>query len=225
MIALATAINYLDRQSLPIILSELRKVIPVSDGQYGLINSVFLLAYGTMYAIGGRILDIMGTRKGYAIMIAWWSLASGLHGLITSVVGLGIARFLLGLGEGGGFPGSAKVVSEWFPVKERSFAFGIFFTGASLGAVIAPPMFAAIIGSFNWRWAFLLTGLLGLMWALIWWKWYAPPAGNRFITSREKEYVSISLLLEQSTTTNIPWFSLFRYRKIWGLLTIKFLTD
>lgn len=226
MIALATAINYLDRQSLPIILSELRKAIPVSDAQYGLINSVFLLAYGTMYAIGGRLLDIMGTRKGYAIMIAWWSLASGLHGLITSVVGLGIARFLLGLGEGGGFPGSAKVVSEWFPVKERSFAFGIFNTGASIGAVIAPPLFAAIIGFFNWRWAFLFTGMLGLIWALIWWKWYAPPANNRFITGTEKDYVSTSLQQEQSTvTTNIPWLSLFRYRKIWGLLTIKFLTD
>lgn len=224
MIALATAINYLDRQSLPIIISELRKAIPVSDGQYGLINSVFLLAYGTMYAIGGKILDSMGARKGYAIMIAWWSLASGLHGLITSVVGLGVARFLLGLGEGGGFPGSAKVVSEWFPVKERSFAFGIFNTGASVGAVIAPPLFAAIITFFNWRWAFLFTGLLGLIWALLWWRWYAPPGGNRFITAKEKEYVTTGLQHEQSATS-IPWFSLFRYRKIWGLLTIKFLTD
>jgi ACS family hexuronate transporter-like MFS transporter len=209
MIALATAINYLDRQSLPIIISELRKAIPVSDGQYGLINSVFLLAYGTMYAIGGRILDIMGSRKGYAIMIAWWSLASGLHGLITSVVGLGIARFLLGLGEGGGFPGSSKVVSEWFPVKERSLAFGIFNTGASVGAVVAPPLFAAIINMLNWRWAFLLTCILGLLWAIIWWRWYAPPADNQPATTR----------------ASIPWFSLFRYKKMWGLLTIKFLTD
>jgi ACS family hexuronate transporter-like MFS transporter len=222
MIALATAINYLDRQSLPIILSELRKAIPVSDGQYGLINSVFLFSYGTMYAIGGRILDVMGSRKGYAIMIAWWSLASGLHGLIGSVLGLGIARFLLGLGEGGGFPGSAKVVSEWFPVKERSFAFGIFNTGASLGAVIAPPLFAAIITFFNWRWAFLLTGVLGLMWAQAWWKWYATPNTNKFITEPEKEYVT----REQSTgPTTISWMSLFRIRAVWGLMTVKFLTD
>lgn len=226
MIALATAINYLDRQSLPIIISELRKTIPVSDGQYGLINSVFLLSYGVMYAVGGRLLDIMGSRKGYFIMIAWWSLASGLHGLITSVVGLGIARFFLGLGEGGGFPGSAKVVSEWFPVKERSFAFGIFNTGASLGAVIAPPLFALIITNLNWRWAFLTTALLGLIWALCWWKWYAPPPGNRFVTDEERMHVRVSMMEERSgTQTQIPWLSLFRYRKIWGLLTIKFLTD
>lgn len=222
MIALATAINYLDRQSLPIIISELRKAIPVSDGEYGLINSVFLLAYGTMYAVGGRILDVMGSRKGYALMIAWWSLASGLHGLITSVLGLGIARFLLGLGEGGGFPGSAKVVSEWFPVKERSFAFGIFNTGASLGAVIAPPLFAAIITYLNWRWAFLLTGLAGLIWAVTWWKWYATPATNKFITKEEQDYVGTEQSTERSA---VSWWSLFRIRKVWGLLTIKFLTD
>jgi ACS family hexuronate transporter-like MFS transporter len=107
-------------------------------------------------------------------------------------------------------------------VKERSFAFGIFNTGASLGAVIAPPLFAAIITNLNWRWAFLLTGLLGLIWAVIWWKWYATPNTNKFITKEEKEFVSAEQTGERAT---IPWLSLFRYRKVWGLLTIKFLTD
>lgn len=229
LIALATAINYLDRQNLPVAISEIKKTIPVSDGQYGMINSFFLLAYGTMYAVGGRVLDILGTRAGYAIMIVWWSLANVLHGLVSSVMGLGIARFLLGIGEGGGFPGSAKAVSEWFPVKERSFAFGIFNTGSSIGAVIAPPLIAFIIAVLNWRWAFFISGALGLVWVVVWLKIYSVPAKNKFITAEEKNYIETSLAHDPATGNSgklqIPWMSLFRYRKVWGLLIIKFLTD
>src|SRR5688572_7098201 len=168
LLAFATALNYLDRQNLPVVISELKKFIPIDAEQYGIINSVFLFAYGTMYAVGGRLLDILGTRKGLALMVAWWSLANMLHGLVSSVLGLGIARFLLGLGEGGGFPGSAKVVSEWFPPKERSLAFGIFNTGSSVGALIAPPLIAFIIVTLSWRWAFFICVALGVIWLIFW---------------------------------------------------------
>lgn len=230
MIALATAINYLDRQNLPVAISEIKKTIQIDDGQYGMIMSLFLLAYGTMYAIGGRILDILGSKKGYTLMIVWWSLANALHGLVSTVTGLGIARFLLGVGEGGAFPGAAKVVSEWFPAKERSFAFGIFNTGSSLGAVIAPPLIAYIIAVLNWRWAFILSGAIGLVWAIFWMFFYSVPAKNRFATSEEKEYITSSLKQENDTKSNskdfpIPWLSLFKYRKVWGLILVKFLPD
>lgn len=255
LIALATAINYLDRQNLPVAVSEIRKSIPLSDGQYGIINSLFLFAYGTMYAVGGRLLDVMGTRIGYAVMIIWWSLANVLHGLVSSVMGLGVARFLLGIGEGGGFPGSAKAVSEWFPARERSFAFGIFNTGSSLGAVIAPPLIAFIVTAFSWRWAFIITGLFGLIWVIAWLKLYAAPSKSRFITTGEKEYLETAMAEDREApakesrapgaedqtpevannavikgssaeqASGIPWLSLFRYRKVWGLMTIKFLTD
>lgn len=229
LIALATAINYLDRQNLPVVISEIKKSIPIDDVQYGIINSLFLFAYGTMYAIGGRILDVFGSRTGYALMIIWWSLANMLHGMVSTFMGLGIARFLLGIGEGGGFPGSAKVVSEWFPAEERSFAFGIFNTGSSLGAVVAPPMIAFIVSALNWRWSFFITGLFGLIWVAVWLMVYSVPGKNKFITTEEKSLIE-SPLREESTAgssakTNIPWISLFKYRKIWGLLTIKFLTD
>ncbi len=102
-----------------------------------------------MYAVGGRILDRFGARWGYALMIVWWSAANALHGLAGSVTQLGVVRFALGLGEGGGFPGSAKAVAEWFPVEDRSFAFGLFNTGSSVGAVIAPPLIAAIATSLG----------------------------------------------------------------------------
>ncbi|MGN6342857.1 MAG: MFS transporter [Ginsengibacter sp.] len=229
LIALATAINYLDRQNLPVAISEIRKSIPVSDIQYGIINSLFLLAYGTMYAVGGRITDILGTRISYAIMISWWSLANLVHGLISSVTGLGIARFLLGMGEGGAFPASAKAISEWFPVKERSFAFGIFNTGSSLGAVIAPPLIAFIITVFSWRWAFFLTGALGLIWAVVWHKLYSTPAKNKYITDDEMKYISESAKkensLDESINHKISIMDLLKIRKIWGLLSIKFFTD
>lgn len=229
LIALATAISYLDRQNLPVAVSEIRKTIQISDGEYGVINSLFLLAYGTMYAIGGRLLDILGTRVGYAVMIVWWSLANVLHGLVSSVMGLGIARFLLGIGEGGGFPGSAKAVSEWFPARERSFAFGIFNTGSSLGAVIAPPLIAFIVTTFSWRWSFVVTGLFGLIWVVAWLRMYAAPRESKFITSQEKEYLAVSMREDDKRAdvqeTPVPWISLFRYRQVWGLMTVKFLTD
>src|SRR5690606_7988230 len=189
MIALATAINYLDRQNLPVAISEIKKSIPIDDAEYGMIMSLFLLAYGTMYAVGGRILDVLGSKRGYTLMIIWWSLANMLHGFVSSVMGLGIARFLLGVGEGGAFPGSAKVVSEWFPSRERSMAFGIFNTGSSLGAVAAPPLIAFIIATLNWQWAFILSGLMGFVWVIFWLIFYSVPAKNKFITSEEKEYI------------------------------------
>lgn len=226
LVALATAINYLDRQTFPVAISEIKKTIPISDSQYGMINSLFLFAYGTMYAVGGRLLDILGSRLGYAIMIVWWSLANVFHGLVSSVMGLGVARFLLGIGEGGGFPGSAKVVSEWFPAGERSFAFGIFNTGSSLGAVVAPPLVALIIATLNWRWAFIISGSLGIIWVLIWLRIYSVPAKNKLITTEEKEYIATSLKKDDpGENVKLPWLSLFKYRKIWGLLIIKFLTD
>lgn len=226
LIALATAINYLDRQTLPVAIGELRKSFPVSDSEYGMINSLFLFAYGTMYAVGGRLLDVLGTRMGYAIMIVWWSIANMAHGFVSGVLGLGVVRFLLGLGEGGGFPGSAKAVSEWFPAKERAFAFGIFNTGSSLGAVIAPPLLALIITAFDWRWAFILTGLLGLIWVIAWLRIYEQPAKNRFITEAEKAEVIQALAMDsRDEGISLPWFSLFSYRKVWGLLVVKFLTD
>lgn len=227
LIALATAINYADRQNFPVVITEMEKTISIDDTQYGMMMSLFLLAYGTMYAVGGRIMDVMGSRIGYAIMIIWWSLANIMHGLVSSIMGLGIARFLLGIGEGGGFPGSAKVISEWFPAKERSLAFGIFNTGSSVGAVIAPPLIALIISMLSWRWTFFIFGAIGIVWALIWLIIYSIPTKSKFVTSEEKAYVesSIDTTPDNSEGTDISWLSLFRYRKVWGVIIVKFLPD
>jgi len=229
LIALATAINYLDRQNLPVALSEIRKSFEISDVDYGLINSLFLFAYGTMYAVGGRIIDVLGSRIGYFILIVWWSVANMFHGLVSNVMGLGIARFLLGIGEGGAFPGSAKVVSEWFPKKERALAFGIFNTGSSVGAVVAPPVIALIIATWNWHWTFFIFGAVGLIWAVVWLIVYTVPARSKFVTDEERAWIAANQaeeqLEDQHAAQRIPWISLFKYRKLWGLLAIKFLPD
>lgn len=234
LIALATANNYLDRQALPVGVNEMRDAFTITDGQFGMINSLFLLAYGTMYALGGRLLDVLGTKLGYALITVWWGLASMAHGLVNSVMGLGFARFLLGMGEGGGFPASAKVVSEWFPDHERSFAFGIFNTGSSVGAIVAPPLIAVIIATFDWRWAFFVVGSLGFIWLIPWLSFYSLPSKNKFITPEEKEYITTSLKEEKasqegtdatSNKVNLPWGRLLKYREMWGLMIMKFLTD
>ena len=229
LLALATALNYLDRQSFPVVVGEVRKEIPISNEQYGQLTSLFLLAYAIMYAGGGRIMDWLGTRYGYAVMIIWWSAANCLTGLATSVPGIGTCRFLLGMGEGGGFPGSGKAVAEWFPPKERALAFGIFNTGSSLGAVVAPPLIALIVSTLGWRPVFFITGGVGFIWAWIWLKLYRPPATNRFITEEEREYIANSGVIKVAVKTvqppPIPWVKLFTYRQVLILMVAKFLTD
>jgi MFS transporter, ACS family, hexuronate transporter len=214
MLAAATALNYLDRQSLPVLIGEVQKTIPLSDQDFGRLNSLFLIAYALVYAVGGRIMDWLGTRVGYALMIIFWSVANFCQGLVSGVVGLGIFRFLLGIGEGGGFPGSAKAVSEWFSARERSFAFGIFNTGSSVGAVIAAPLAALLAISFGWRWMFFVTGALGIIWALLWLKYYRTPST-----------ASAGASDVEAGVARVRWIELLRYRQVWGLIAAKFLTD
>jgi len=228
LLALATALNYLDRQSFPVVIGEIKREIPLSNEQYGQLTSLFLLAYAIMYAGGGRLMDRLGTRIGYTVMIVWWSAANCLMGTVSSVFGLGLFRFLLGMGEGGGFPGSAKAVSEWFLPRERAMAFGIFNTGSALGAVIAPPLIALIVSTLGWRWVFYLTGSVGFLWAMIWMKVYQPPAKNPFVSVEEREMIESAQAAErtiQSGEPLPPWTGFFRINEVRGLMLAKFLSD
>lgn len=229
-LASATTLNYLDRQNFPVAVTEIQRHIAITDKQYSQLQMLFLLAYALMYAGGGKLADRLGTRLGYSVIIVWWSVANILHGLVSTLLGLGIARFLLGLGEGGGFPCSAKAVSEWFSPEERALAFGIFNTGSSVGAVIAPPLIALLILRLNWRWVFFVTGALGFVWALAWWIFYRWLERRQSIGDSDPER-SMPLLVSGAAPVRrppqvwIPWVDLLRYRQIWGLLSAKFLTD
>jgi ACS family hexuronate transporter-like MFS transporter len=129
------------------------------------------------------------------------------------------------MGEGGGFPGSGKAVAEWFPPRERSLAFGIFNTGSALGAVVAPPLIAWIVGHLGWRWVFFITGGIGFVWAAIWLKLYRPPQENRWITPAERDLIAAALPPPRAAEPPVRWLSLFGHREVLGLMAAKFLTD
>ncbi len=219
-----TAINYLDRQTLPVVIGEIQRDIPVSNVAFARLQAMFLLAYAIMYAGGGRFVDLVGTRLGYTVIASAWSLACAAHALAASVTGLGAARFFLGLGEGGGFPASTKAVAEWFPPRERSMAIGLFNTGSAIGAVVAPPIVAAIALAFGWRAVFVFTGAVGVLWAVVWFALYAPVPTSRFVGAAERSYLTDANRPLEATTT-VPWLRLLRIKAVWTLIAVKFLTD
>ena len=165
---LATVINYLDRQTLSVMAPVLLAQFHISAGTYSQIIFAFMLAYTLMNGVSGRLLDWMGSKTGYALTIALWSCAEMLHALTGGARSLGAFRFLLGLGEAGNYPAGVKVVAEWFPPEERSLASGIFNSGASIGAILAPPLLAWLVLSAGWRMAFLLIGASGFLWLGAW---------------------------------------------------------
>ncbi len=172
---LATVVNYLDRQTLSVIAPELKRQFQMTDETYGLILSAFMLAYTVMNGISGAWIDRVGTRVGYGVCMAWWSTAGMLHALATGPVSLGIYRFLLGAGEAGNWPAAVKVVSEWFPPKERALASGIFNSGAAIGALAAPPLVAWLVITRGWPTAFVVVGASGYIWLAVWWFVYRTP--------------------------------------------------
>src|ERR1700730_7865133 len=149
IIGAAIAISYLDRQTLPVAIAAIQREIPVSNTQFSQLQAAFLLAYAAMYAGGGKLIDVLGTRTGFLAIMIWWSLACASHGFAVGFGMLAASRFLLGMGAGGGFPAATKAVAEWFPVSERSTAMGIINAGTAVGAVIAAPAIAMIISALN----------------------------------------------------------------------------
>jgi ACS family hexuronate transporter-like MFS transporter len=180
MIALAffaTVINYLDRQAFSVAAPVLREQFQLSNVAYSRIVFAFLLAYTLMNGVSGIVIDRIGTRAGYALCMAWWSAAAILHAFCRGAWSFGVARFLLGMGEAGNWPAAVKVVAEWFSARERALASGIFNSGSSVGAILAPPLIAWVILLFGWQAAFLVVGFSGLLWLPVWWLVYSTPAG------------------------------------------------
>ncbi|MEJ7605480.1 MAG: MFS transporter [Bryobacteraceae bacterium] len=175
LVFLATVINYLDRQALSVLAPVLTAEFGMSNTQYSHVVFAFMLAYTLSNAFSGAMLDRVGTKLGYAICIAWWSAAGMLHALARGPVSLGVFRFLLGMGEAGNWPAGVRVVAEWFPVKERALASGIFNSGSSIGAVIAAPLVAWMAIRLGWQASFLVVGLSGFVWLLVWALVYRTP--------------------------------------------------
>ena len=234
LISMAIAISYLDRQTLPVAVKAVQSDIPISNERMALLNTAFLASYGLMYLGGGWLLDRLGTRLGYLLVMAFWSLACASHGLATGVVMLAASRLMLGLGEGGGFPAATRAVTEWFPVKERATAMGIINAGTAVGNVVAGPLITLVVlpyvGWFHiapWRWVFFLTGGLGLSWTLWWIADYFPPERHPGLSDAER--LKIPTLPDpkdrQLSGGMIPLGRLLEFRETWGIVGAKFLTD
>jgi len=218
LISIAIAISYLDRQTLPVAVHAISKDIPLTNSQFSALQSAFLFAYALMYAGGGKLVDLLGTRRGFTVIMLFWSFACASHALATSFALLAVSRFLLGMGEGGGFPAATRAVAESFSASERATAMGIINAGTSVGAVIAPPLIAAILIFANWRWIFVVTATFGLLWTIAW-----------IFFRRSKEAAAepdqVADAQPLSNTTRFSWRRLFTVRETWGLITAKFLSD
>ncbi len=208
LLCLATMLNYMDRLALGVVSVDIRREFRLDESDYGLIVAVFMLAYAIMYAGSGYIVDRLGTRKGFAVFVIAWSAAQMLHGLAVGKWSLAACRFALGLAEPGNWPAAAKAVKEWFPSERRSLGIGIFNSGSSLGSALAQPLVAGLAIWAGWRYAFVVTGALGLVWVAAWlWTYRTGP------------------LAKPVALCKPDWRRVIRSRGCWTLILARFLTD
>ncbi len=218
----ATTINYVDRAVLGILAPSLQKSIGWNEAQYGYIVMSFMAAYAIGTLLVGRLIDLIGTRLGYALSIIVWSLSAMGHSLVRSVSGFMCARFALGLGESGGFPAGIKTVAEWFPQKERALATGIFNSGTNLGATIAPLVVPWIALKLGWQAAFLFTGLFSAAWLVLWLSTYRKPQEHPMLSPSELSYINAE---PREPATKLPWARLLGYRQTWAIVIGKAMSD
>ena len=243
----ATTVNYLDRQVLSLLKPVLEDEFGWSNSDYANIASVFQFSYAISMLFAGRVIDKLGTKKGYAWAIIIWSLAAMMHAyaipigqmfstalgfigitiLPISVIGFMVSRALLGFGESGNFPAAIKATAEYFPKKERSFATGIFNSGTTVGAILAPLTVPWITSKYGWEFTFLVIGAIGFLWLFAWAMYYKKPEKQKRLSKEELEYITVDQLEEGNSAPDdkVKWFRLLAYRQTWTFAVGKFLTD
>ena len=225
MLFVATSINYMDRQVIAILKPTLEHSIGMTEVSYGYIVDAFQIAYAIGLLAAGRLIDKLGTRIGYMLVMAVWSLSAMGHALASTVLEFGFARFFLGLGESGNFPAAIKTVAEWFPQNERSLATGIFNSGANVGAILAPAIVPWVTLRYGWHAAFLTTGLFSVLWILWWFRYYRTPTNHSTLTARELRHIYQEAVVDMGPSPFVPWRRLLGYRQTWAFSIAKFLTD
>jgi MFS transporter, ACS family, aldohexuronate transporter len=215
LVTVAIAISYFDRQTLPVAIAAIQHNIPISDEQFSYLQSAFLLSYAALYIGGGRLLDLLGTRRGFTLIMLWWSMACALHGFASGFGLLLCARFLLGMGEGGGFPAAIRVVAEWIAPKDRSTAVGIINAGTAVGSVLAPPLIGLVLLHKGWRMVFFLSGAVGIAWVL---GWIVSYRSSSAVDSAET--LDTRALVRRSSV-----WKLLSFRTVQTLVFAKFMSD
>ena len=218
----ATTINYIDRSVLGILAPSLGTEFGWSESDYATIVSSFSLAYGIGLLTMGRVMDWIGTRRGFSLSLVVWSLAAMGHALARTVGGFSLARGLLGLGESGNFPGAVKTVAEWFPKKERALAIGIFNAGTNVGALTAPLIVVFLTTRFGWQSAFIATGGLGFIWLILWLVIYRPATEHPRLSAAELAYIQSD---PPEPIGRVGWAALLTHRQTWAFIVGKAMTD
>jgi ACS family hexuronate transporter-like MFS transporter len=223
LLFLSTVINYIDRQALSVLLPVLRSELALTSADYGTITTGFLLAYTVGQLLAGVCIDKVGTRIGFAVSIVGWSIAAMLHAFARGPWTLGLFRALLGLGEAGNWPAGGKAVAQWFPPQRRAFSMAIFDGGSAVGAILAPPLVAALALNYGWRAAFIVTGVLGFVWLIAWLAVYQTPDQHRWLSAADRAQA----IAESGGTTRkaAAFGDAFRRiigsRKLWGLIATR----
>jgi len=223
LIFFATTINYIDRQVIGILKPFISDELGWGEADYGYIVTAFQIAYAIGLVTTGRFLDKYGTRLGYLWAMVVWSIAGMAHAAARSVGGFVVARFALGIGQSANFPAAVKSVAEWFPKKERAFAAGLFNSGSTMGAILAPVIVSAITLAMGWQWAFIITGALGFVWLLFWLAWYQAPEKHPKVSKAEMEHILQDE--EGESTKDIRWLELFKYKQTFAICFTRFISD
>jgi ACS family hexuronate transporter-like MFS transporter len=222
LLAFITTINYIDRSVFGVVAPVIRDTFSIGAADYGLITSGFLLAYAVGQLVTGPTIDHLGTKRAFGWAVVLWSAATMLHALGRGLWSFFTCRVMLGLSEAANFPAATKAVAEWFPARERSTAVGIFMLGAGLGAIVTPPLTVWIISTLGWRWAFIIPGLLGLLWIIVWQRTYHAPEVHPGLGDAERQLI---LSGRSPQVSQEGWVSLLRHREFWALIVARFVSD
>ncbi|HEX3851768.1 MAG TPA: MFS transporter [Polyangiaceae bacterium] len=218
----AATVNYVDRQVIGVLKPLLQHDLGYTEVDYGNIVTAFQAAYAIGMLTMGRLMDRLGTRRGFSIAVCLWSLAAAAHALASTVTGFSIARFALGFGEAGMFPASLKTIAEWFPKQERALATGIFNSGTNIGAIVCPLVVPWLASRWGWQAAFVVTGSIGGLWVLLWLVLYVPLAQNQRVSAAERAYIVQG---NAPQGASVRWRALLPHRQTWAYAIAKFLTD
>lgn len=218
----AATVNYMDRQVIGLLKPTLQQQFNWTEVDYSNIVLAFQFAYGFSLLIIGKLIDWLGTRRGFSLAVFVWSLAAMAHATASSIFQFAAARFCLGIGESGSFPASVKAVAEWFPKRERALATGLFNSGSNVGALVTPMIVPWLTYRFGWRMAFIVTGALGLIWILTWLAFYHKPEESAHVSPAELDYIQSD---PAGVETLIPLRSLIQFQQTWAVALGKFFTD
>src|SRR5262245_51277071 len=223
LVFLATFINFLDRLTVSVLAPVITSDLGLTNLQFATISTWFLAAYTASQGLSGRLYDIVGTRRGFAGSVVIWSIAAMAHAFARGLTSLSSCRFALGLGEAGNWPGAAKVIVEWFPVRERAFAMGIFNSGVAIGSIVAPPAIVWLQLHYGWQTTFLATGALGFVWLALWLTLYGPPGEHPFTTDAERRIIAGGR--SAVAQSRLPWSAVLGLRQTWAIVVSRFITD